>query len=311
MDSSEYADDCATLYSSREQCELYVPLMVGHFADFGLQVHVREVGKAAGSKSEVGFFAAALRTYARVDLKATPPVLVRADGRGPDFSDIAVGDVAAVPVVFEFCYLGSVMGMVNSDGADVDARIAKAGQAFGRLRKCVFSSTEVTWHAKRVVYKVLVLTILLYGSESWSLTSVLWRRLRTFHRACVRKMCRVGRAHTWKHRITSKALLERVGLQDIEVYVYKRQLAWLGHVSRMEYGRLPRWLLSSWVAHPRPVGAPNFTFGRGMRAALRYAGVSAAEWPVLAENRVEWRRMVVELGLTDEEREALRERELA
>ena len=54
-----------------------------------------------------------------------------------------------------------------------------------------------------------------------------------------------------------------------------------------------------------------YTFGRGMRAALRYAGVSAAEWQVLAENRVEWRRMVVELGLTDEEREALRERELA
>ena len=74
IDGSEYADDCAMLYPSREQLVKYVPLLVAHFSDFGIQVHVGEKGNAAGSKSEVGFFAATYRTYQHIDTSTTPPI---------------------------------------------------------------------------------------------------------------------------------------------------------------------------------------------------------------------------------------------
>ena len=66
-DGSEYADDCAMLYPSRVQLVKYVPLLVSHFGDFGMQVHIGEKGKAVSSKSEVGFFAATYRTYQYID----------------------------------------------------------------------------------------------------------------------------------------------------------------------------------------------------------------------------------------------------
>ena len=45
-------------------------------------------------------------------------------------------------------------------------------------------------------------------------------------------------------------------------------LRWLGHVLRMGPERLPRRMLSPWVAHKRPAGAPQFTYGRTIAKAM-------------------------------------------
>ena len=58
-------------------------------------------------------------------------------------------------------------------------------------------------------------------------------------------------------------------LLSIDGYVTRRQLRWLGHVSRMKSERLPRKMLTSWVREKRPRGAPDFTYGRGVYKALR------------------------------------------
>ena len=60
----------------------------------------------------------------------------------------------------------------------------------------------------------------------------------------------------------------RLGLDTINYYVARRQLRWLGHVSRMNFERLPRRMLSSWVPHKRPAGVPRFTLGRTMAKAM-------------------------------------------
>ena len=144
--------------------------------------------------------------------------------------------------------------------------------------------------AKRVVYEVLILAILLYGAESWSVTEAMRRRLRVFHARCVRAMCRVSRKHTWDHRITTAALERRLGLDPIDTYLSRRQLRWLGHVRRMDYERLPRRMLSSWVPHPRPCGAPPMTFGRSIGAALDDFHVDRRTWHELAADRSAWRQ---------------------
>ena len=51
-----------------------------------------------------------------------------------------------------------------------------------------------------------MLAILLYGSESWCLPEVLLQQLRALHARCLRAMCRVTRAHTWKLHITTEEL---------------------------------------------------------------------------------------------------------
>ena len=78
-------------------------------------------------------------------------------------------------------------------------------------------------------------------------------------------MSRVTRKHTWEHCISSMQLMQELGLDAIDFYVARRQLRWLGHVSRMGWERLPRRMLSAWVPHARPRGAAAATDLRPQR----------------------------------------------
>ena len=146
--------------------------------------------------------------------------------------------------------------------------------------------------AKRIIYEGLILSILLYGAECWCLTEKLFNHLRVFHARCVRAMCRVNRWHTRKFRISTLELLKRTGLSNIDAYVSKRQLRWAGHVARMDFDRLPRKMLSSWVTERRPVGAPEFTYGRGLYKTLKKAEIDRENWFVEAQDREGWRDMI-------------------
>ena len=70
--------------------------------------------------------------------------------------------------------------------------------------------------AKRTVYEGLILNILLYGGESWSVTAAMRQRLRVFHARCLRGMCRVSRKHTWAHHISTAELERRLGVDSID-----------------------------------------------------------------------------------------------
>ena len=69
-------------------------------------------------------------------------------------------------------------------------------------------------------------------------------------------MRRITIAHTIRHRITTKSLFARLEINPLDTYYNRRLLQWAGHVSRMPMSRVPRSLLKSWVAIPRPVGSP-------------------------------------------------------
>ena len=276
---SEYADDTAVLFTARESLQSSTPIMITHFNRFGMSIHVGTQEKQ--SKSEVLFVAAPPTVYANPDTYD-----------GANLSNIELGGDTFMPVVAKFPYLGSTLTRDCRDDADVAKRIEAAGGAFGALRKCIFASPNIGFTAKSAVYVALILSILLYGSESWCLTENLFRQLRTFHRRCVRAMCRVTRKHTRAHHISTVELLCRTGLSSIDTYVTRRQLRWAGHVARMDFSRLPRKMISSWVHRKRPRGAPQYTYGHGLFKALKKASVDTDAWWMLASNRENWRMTI-------------------
>ena len=104
-------------------------------------------------------------------------------------------------------------------------------------------------------------------------------------------MCRITIAHTIRNRITTKSLFAKLVIDPLDTYYNRRLLRWAGHVSRMPISRVPRKLLASWVAKPRPVGSPQMTWGRALNKALRAAGVPCTftKWRDLAAYRDQWR----------------------
>ena len=155
----------------------------------------------------------------------------------------------------------------------------------------LFLQPESRSQRQRQGVRRLVLTILLHGSECWSLREDLYDRLRVFHNRCVRTLCRVKMRQVHRHMIKQDTLNARVGLQSLDYYYSTRLLRWAGHVSRMPWHRTPRKLLTSWVRHKRPVGAQRMTYGRTLNKALKSAGIStlAATWMRKAQDRNAWR----------------------
>ena len=283
LNDSEYADDTAVLFDSRQSAVEYCPLLVNHFRQYGMEIHTGDVrDPEKKSKTEILFVAAPLSTY------KDPTTYDNVD-----LGVIPLGGGRFFPIVAQFCYLGCLLTRDCSDDADVQSRIDKAAGAFGSVRKEVFSNQNVCFGAKLLIYEGLILAILLYGSECWCLTEKLYHKLRLFHARCARSMCRVTRKHTWKHKISTDKLLARVGLRTIESYINRRQLQWAGHVLRMPFERLPRKMLTCWVASPRPRGCPQFTYGRGLYKALRRANIEKNSWTALAMDRDKWRGMIL------------------
>ena len=67
-----------------------------------------------------------------------------------------------LPVVDKFTYLGSTLSSVVHIDDEVNARIAKASAAFGRLRINIWDRNGIRLDTKLTVYRSVVLQTLLY-----------------------------------------------------------------------------------------------------------------------------------------------------
>ena len=106
-------------------------------------------------------------------------------------------------VVDHFPYLGDMIARDGSDALAVDARIESGCKAFGALRGCLFASSHIEPRAKKAA---VVLSITLYGCETWSLTERLNQRLRVMQAQHLRAMSRVTHKHSWQHHISTQEL---------------------------------------------------------------------------------------------------------
>ena len=241
-----------------------------------MEVHVGNGNKE--SKSEILFCAAPPHCY-----------LEASTYDGADLSHVRWADGSHMPVVLKFKYLGSIIASDGKDVADVDARLDAATEAFGMLRKGIFASKAVSTAAKHFVYLAVVMSILLYGSECWSLTEAMMHKLRCFHARCARSMNRIILKQCYEHSISTDSLLSKFQLESVDTYVKCRQLRWLGHVRRMPFDRLPRKMLSSWCTSKRPKGAPQMTYGRTINKALKYFHIDRSCWPEFSSCKHAWR----------------------
>jgi len=78
--------------------------------------------------------------------------------------------------VDDFCYLGSYISHNGSCEKDVRVRIGKAAAVFGKMRK-IWKNKSISLKVKMRLYKVIVLSTLLYSAEVWPLTATLTKRL--------------------------------------------------------------------------------------------------------------------------------------
>ena len=157
-----FADDCALNAGSAEDMQHSVDLFSTACNNFGLTISTK--------KTEVMYQPAPNKPYQE------PTVTVNGQ------------KLAAVD---KFTYLGSTLSRCVHIDEEINARIAKASSAFGRLRSTVWERKGVSLSTKLSVYRAIVLTTLLYASETWTVYQRHAKKLNRFHLNCLRKLLRV------------------------------------------------------------------------------------------------------------------------
>ena len=94
---------------------------------------------------------------------------------------------------------------------------------------------------KGKIYCAIVLSILLYGAEAWTVYRRQVKKLDAFMMRHLLSMMRI----TWMDKLTNKDILERTGKSFVEDLLIRKNLRWTGHFMRMSPDRLLKQILYS------------------------------------------------------------------
>jgi len=90
-------------------------------------------------------------------------------------------------MVEEFKYLGTTLTIQNSIREKIKSTL-RSGNACYHSVQNLLSSRLLTWKLKIKIYRTLILPIVLYGCEAWSLILREERRLRVFENTVLRRI---------------------------------------------------------------------------------------------------------------------------
>ena len=94
-------------------------------------------------------------------------------------------------------------------------------------------------------------------------------------------------------KVTNKVVLEKAGIPSLYTLLKQRRMRWLGNVTRMKDGRIPKDLLYGELATgKRPTGQLQLC-----KRDLQALGINTDSWEVTATDRDAWRH-TVKVGLS-------------
>ena len=195
--------------------------------------------------------------------------------------------------VTEFVYLGGTISSKGTCREDVKHRIGKALSAVQRLQP-IWIAKDIQRTTKIELYRVLVLSILLYGSETWTLKKDDECRLLVFEMMCLRKIMGVTRLD----KIRNDIIRQTLGLKHtiIELIILK-QMKFFGHIQRMADYRYPKILLGAYTHGTRPKGRPPKRWADSMKTNCRTCNLGTlAEAGRMAKDRMLWSNIMTQMA---------------
>jgi hypothetical protein len=144
------------------------------------------------------------------------------------------------------------------------------------------------------IYKAIILHVVLYGCETWSLTLREEHRLRLFENRVLRRIFGPKRDEVtggWRklhneelHGLHSSPSIVRVNKA--------RRVRWAGHVARMGEVRGAYNILIGRPEGRRPLGRPRRRWEDNIKIDLREMGFGDVDWIHWAQDRDRWRALV-------------------
>ena len=168
------------------------------------------------------------------------------------------------------------MSHVDRCMQDVRLGIGIGKSVFTSLQK-VLKSGDIKLQLRIRVLKCYVWSTLLYGSETWTLTSDLMKQLEATEMCFILRMLRIS----YKDRVTNEEVLRRANVdRALRKDIVKRQMEFFGHVIRKE--ELENLLVTGFIEGKRARGRQRETYLQNMK------GMTPIELIHLAYERDDW-----------------------
>jgi len=174
------------------------------------------------------------------------------------------------------------------------SRSTKLGNACYHSMQNLLSSRLLSKNLKIKIYRTIILPVVLYGCETWSLTLREECRLRVFENRVLRKVFGPKRYEVtgeWR-RLHNEELNDLYSLPNIVRVVKSRRMRWAGHVARMEEDRDVQRVLVGKPEGKRPLGRPRRKWEDNIKMDLQEVEGGRRDWMELAQDRDRWRALV-------------------
>ena len=139
------------------------------------------------------------------------------------------------------------------------------------------------------IYRTIILPVVLYGCETWSLTLRKEHRLRVWRRIFGSKRDEV--TGKWR-KLHNEKRNELYSSPSIVRVIKSRRMRWAGHVERMGEKRGVYRVLVGKREGKRPLGRPRRRWEDNIKMHLEEEGCGNMKWIVLARDRDRWRALV-------------------
>ena len=186
-----------------------------------------------------------------------------------------------------FKYLGA---MTRSSTDDINRRRALAFSTFHKMNN-IWNNNDIPLDLKVKIFKVSVLTIFLYGCETWIITEMDADCINSLATICYRKILHIDQVI---EHVTNQEVLRRVKTQELIFHVQKRQLEKTGHRLRKPEGSFAnRYAIYEPSHGHRTPGRPRKTY-RDQIATIINANNKPSETEIreYAQDRANWKKII-------------------
>ena len=188
-------------------------------------------------------------------------------------------DGESLEQVDQFKYLGTQVTDDAKTEKELNCRIGAAKNKFSLLTS-IFTSKQLSIPLKLRVLSCYVFSVFGYGSEAWTLTTVMENKIEAFEMWCLRKIGRIS----YKDRVTNEDVLKKLKTQrNLLNTIKQRKLRYFGHIKRQN-GFLKQ-TLEGKIEGTRPRGRPRTTWMDNIQA---WTGRSKAECTQACKDRSQW-----------------------
>ena len=144
------------------------------------------------------------------------------------------------------------------------------------------------------ISRTIILPVVLYGCETWSLTLREETKLRVFESIVLRRIFGPRRDEVtgeWR-RLYNEELNDLYSSPNIVWVIKSRRMRWAGHVARMGEERGVYRVLVGKPEGKRPLGRPRRRWVDNIRTDLQEVGCGYMNWIGLAQDRDRWWTLV-------------------